>query len=81
MDTFIQLFKSYKMTPLELNSEMVEISNVRNIYGLYGIYVYIYVDGNPIRFGPTLHMLYLTSQRIKLSDVWCFEVLIINGQK
>ena len=24
------------------------------------------------------HMLYLTSQRTKLSDVWCFEVLIIN---
>jgi len=24
------------------------------------------------------HMLYLTSQRTKLSDVWCFDVLIIN---
>jgi len=25
LDTFIQLFKSYKMTPLKLNSEKVEI--------------------------------------------------------
>jgi hypothetical protein len=33
MDTFILLFKNYKMTPLIFNSEKVEIPNIRNMYG------------------------------------------------
>jgi len=32
LDTFIQLFKSYKMTPLKIKSDEVEMLKIRNIY-------------------------------------------------
>ena len=69
MVTFIQLFKTYKMTPLKLISEKVEISNIRNLYGkyiyIYGLYgVYIRRRKSHIRFGPTLRICACTHPRM-----------------